>query len=430
LTSRQADLEGDLPYNFAVHAVDAGLFGLGLGLASFVSVVPLFLATVTSSPLVIGLIGAVHPLGWHLPQLATARRVSRLHRLMPMILRTTVNERLPFFGLALLALASPRLAPAAVVIATYGLVLWIGLGGGLTATAFQAMVAKIVPAHRRGLFYGVKTAAANLLIAAGAVLAGRSIDGMGGPNAFALCFAGAGLFTVLSWIALARTREPSAPPPGEGRDLGPFRTRLKAILRGDRAFQWYVVVRVLTQVAIMATAFFIVYGVQELGMTAAMAGVLTAVFAISQTVGNPLMGWLGDRAGRRLVLVAGMACALAASLVAWAAPSLDWFYLVFILAGLAYVATWTVPLAMILEFGDESDLTAYVGLSNTLFAPSVVLAPLVGGWLAQQFGFGATFAVSALGAAAAMVVLVAFLEEPRRGRTVPGTAGGGAPAAG
>jgi MFS family permease len=411
VTSLDDRIRSDLPYNFVIHAFDAGFFGLALGLASFVSVVPLFVATMTTSPLLIGLIASVHPLGWHLPQLLTSRRVSRLPRLMPMILVTTISERLPFFALALLALASPHLSPGVVIAGTYLLVLWIGMGGGLTATAFQTLVAKIVPRERRGLFYGVKTASANLPLAVGAVLAGRAIERFEAPGGFALCFALAGVATGISYFVLARTREPATAPPDPPADSA-FRRDLWRILRTDANFRWYVTLRVLTQVAIMATAFYIVYGIQELGLTAAAAGVMTGLLALAQTAANPVMGWAGDRVGYRAMIGFGMLCAAAAALVAWRAPSVGWFYLVFTLAGLAYVATWTVPLSMILQFGTDANRASYIGLGNTLFAPSVVLAPLLGGYLAQTAGYGATFLTSAAGAVAAIVVLALRLREP------------------
>jgi hypothetical protein len=81
-----------------------------------------------------------------------------------MILKMTAGERVPFFGLALVAALSPRLPAGLTLVLTFGLVLLIVIGGGLTATPFQAMVAKIIPPRRHGAFYGLKTSSANLLL--------------------------------------------------------------------------------------------------------------------------------------------------------------------------------------------------------------------------------------------------------------------------
>lgn len=407
---------GDMRHNFTVHTIDAGFFGLALGVASFVSVLPLFLATFTDSPLAIGLIASIQPLGWHLPQLLTADRVNRLRRYMPMILRATTMERVPFFLLAGLAWASPRLPAAATVLLTYALVLWIGIGGGLTSTPFQALVAKIIPRSRQGAFYGLKTGAANLMLAIGAVAAGAILGRWPGGAGFALCFVLAGLATGVSWAFLAWTREADAEPVvrlASGQAPERLRARAGRILASDVNFRWFLVARTAAQTTVMASAYYTVYAIQRFGAGPATAGYLTAAFALAQTVGNPLMGWLGDHWGHRRTMALGMLAGAAGAGVALAAPSASWLFAAFVLTGIANVAAFTLPLALNLRFGAPDQRTAYIGLSSSLTAPSIVLAPMVGGWLAGAAGFRAAFAVAAAGGLVAAAVLLARVREPR-----------------
>ena len=101
------------------------------------------------------------------------------------------------------------------------------------------------------------------------------------------------------------------------------------------------------------------------------------------------------------------------ALIAWLAPSLGWFYLVFVLAGVANVAIWTIGLAVILEFGSEAERPLYIGLANTLVSPAIILAPFLGGWLADTMGFQATFAVSTLSGLVAALILHILIRDPR-----------------
>jgi MFS family permease len=140
---------------------------------------------------------------------------------------------------------------------------------------------------------------------------------------------------------------------------------------------------------------------------------MTSVFMGAQIVTNPLMGWIGDRWRHRTVMGVGAYAAAASALLAWLAPSLNWFYLVFALAGIANVAAWTIGLAMTLEFGSEAERPAYIGLANTLVAPSAILAPLIGGWLADTTGYPATFLVSVIGALATALVLQILVRDPQ-----------------
>jgi len=68
----------NLKHNFTVNLLDGGLFGFGLGFASFTTMIPLFVATLTSSATLIGLVPAIHNVGWQLPQLLMAKRIARM----------------------------------------------------------------------------------------------------------------------------------------------------------------------------------------------------------------------------------------------------------------------------------------------------------------------------------------------------------------
>jgi MFS family permease len=125
------------------------------------------------------------------------------------------------------------------------------------------------------------------------------------------------------------------------------------------------------------------------------------------------MGWLGDRLGHRAMLIAGSIAVTLSSLIAWGAPSLNWMYLVFILSGLANVAYWTIGMAITTEFGNEETRPTYIGLSNTLVAPFTIIAPLLGGWIADSAGFQATFMVSAVGGLVTAGLLFWLVRDPR-----------------
>jgi predicted MFS family arabinose efflux permease len=104
------------------------------------------------------------------------------------------------------------------------------------------------------------------------------------------------------------------------------------------------------------------------------------------------------------------------SLLAWGGPSIGWLYPVFILAGLANVAYWTIGMAMTVEFGTEETRPTYIGLSNTLVAPASFLAPLLGGWIADAAGFQTTFMISAVVGLVTAAMLFWMVRDPRHVR--------------
>lgn len=158
-------------FHFAVNVADGGFFGLGLGFASYVTVIPLFVASLTDSSVIIGLIASLHTIGWQLPQLLTANRVAGMTRYKPLVMFMTLHERWPFFGLMVVALLIGTIPTWLALVLTLIFVSIQSLGGGFAATSWQSMIAKIIPSTLHGTFYGVQSAAANLLSSGGAVLA-------------------------------------------------------------------------------------------------------------------------------------------------------------------------------------------------------------------------------------------------------------------
>jgi MFS family permease len=148
-------------------------------------------------------------------------------------------------------------------------------------------------------------------------------------------------------------------------------------------------------------------------MDAVTAGYLTATLTVAQTLANIGMGWLGDRLGHRNMLIIGAVSALLSSLAAWGAAPIVWFYPAFALAGVTYVSIWTIGMAMTVEFGTPADRPVYIGMSQTLNAPATLLAPLIGGWIADTAGFIPTFSISAASAVVMIGILVLRVREPR-----------------
>lgn len=405
-----------LRHNVKVNLLDGGFFGLAIGFGSFSTILPLFVASMTDSATLIGLVPAIHAAGWLLPQLFTAGYTSRLRRYKRTVLMSTIHERLPFLGLALVAFFLPTLGMQAGLVLTFLMLIWQGLGGGFTANPWTSMISKIIPAESRGTFFGVQGAAANLSISAAAVAAGYLLNSIDAPFDFIACFLIACLFFALSWLFLALNREPADYEKIIEENPPPFWHGAVRILKRDVNFNWFLTARILSQFATMGFAFYIVYALRRFQMDPVTAGYLTAALTIAQTVANAGMGWLGDRVGHRLMLILGAASALISSLLAWWAPSLSWFFPIFVLAGFANVSIWMNGMTMTVDFSGEQERPFYIGLAQTLTAPATIIAPLIGGRVADTLGFVSTFAWSALLSLVVMMILVLLVKDPRNTR--------------
>jgi len=414
LTPLEKSIREDLKHNITVNLWDGGMFGIALGFASFGTILPLFVASMTNSALLIGLVPAIHAVGWQFPQLFTASHVSRLRRYKRNVLMMTIHERVPFLGFAVIALLLPVIGTQASLIITFLLLTWQGLGGGFTANSWTSMISKIIPPESRGTFFGFQAGLANLFISFAAVGAGYLLHYLPSHLDFATCFFIASIFFGLSWVALSLTREPVDTERVIPEEPTHFWDDSKKILRRDPNFSWFLIARFLSQFAIMGFSFYIIYALRRFNMNVVTAGYLTATLTISQTIANAGMGWLGDKYGHRLMLILGAVTALASSILAWNASSIAWFYPMFALAGLTYVSIWTSGLAMTVDFGNEAERPIYIGLSQTLTAPATIIAPLLGGWVADSTGFIPTFSFSTILSVIVICILVFLVKDPRK----------------
>lgn len=418
LSPIEAIIRKNLRFNFLVGLFDGGAFGLGMGFGSFAAIIPLFVHHMTDSALLIGLVPAIHNMGWQLPQLLTARWIGRLPRYKPLTLAMTVHERLPFLGLAALAFILPGSTTPLVLTLTFLMLIWQGFGAGMAANPWTNLVSKVIPQDLHGTFFGAQSAAFNGFAGVSAIAASVILTQVATPSNFGICFLLTFLFMALSFVCLAFTREPALelPAASSGPRTG-FAREAMIILRRDPNFRMFLVVRVLSQFAGMGFAFYIIYAVREFGMSDANAAILVAFLLVGQVVLGPLMGRLGDVWSHRGMMSIGALGAALSAIIAWRANSASWLYAVFLLEAVAIVAIWTIPLALSVSFArNAAERPFYVGLANTLPAPAAILAPAIGGFIADTTGFDLMFMLSAVAGLMMALVLWFLVKDPEPAR--------------
>jgi len=417
MTSIETHVQKHLRFNFIVGMFDGGFFGLGAGFASSAAIIPLFVSQLTHSALLIGLVPAIHNVGWQLPQLLTAGWISRAKRYKPLMLWMTIHERVPYLGLAIVALCVPFTTKQTALIMTFLMLIWQGLGSGLAANPWMNMVTKVMPQELHGTFFGTQSAAYNGMAGLSAIIAGLILEKMASPYNYSLCFALTFGFMCVSYAFLSTTREPESPPNPSDPSYTYLDQSLE-ILKRDTNFQIFLGIRMLSQFAAMGFAFYVIYAVRQFGMSDAAAGIMVAILLIGQVILSPLMGRWGDRWSHRGMMSLGALGAALSALLAWRATSASWFYAVYILEAIATVAIWTVPNALSVSFAkNEEERPLYIGLSNTLCAPVTILAPVLGGWLADAASFGVTFIISAACGVLMTAALWFVMKDPTKAKS-------------
>lgn len=415
-TEYQAQVQRHYRRNFTVNILDFACYFWGMSFASIVTILPLYLSHLTTSPLLIGLVPALGSVLWFLPQLFTANYVERLERKLPFILLISINERWPYLALGLSILLWPHVGPTLSIVLFFLLLSIVRLSGGLGGAAWQDYIAKIIPLGRRGLFFGLSNSLGGVLGAGGAAFSAYLLNRLPFPTSFAYCFLMAFVANVLSWSFLAMGKEPprlsTKPPISQGE----YFRRLPDILRRDRNFFAYLLSRIVIVLGGMASGFFTIYAVQRFQIPDQTAGWFTTVLLGSQALSNPLLGHLGDRRGHKLVMEIAACLGVVTLILLLTASHIGWFFPVFALYGCSSSGFMLAGMSIILEFSRPEDRPTYIGLANTCAAPFWALAPLAGGWIVSTLGYRALFTVALGFSLTGWLLLHCLVQEPRRSK--------------
>ncbi len=425
----------DTTWNFSVGLWDITFITLGISFISRETVVPVLVSQLTDSKLVIGLIPAMWSLGLYLPQLLTANWAESMPYKKPFVMVIGFFlERLPYLliGLAILffAVESPTVALVAVLVG-------IGMastGAGLGTPPWLDMIAKVIPVRRRGIWLGLGHGLGQLMGVVGAYFVGRILVSRAFPGNFALLFFIAFGFVVVSWMGLAATREPVSEVTKKTVPLIRYLGRVTTVLKRDINYRRYLISKSMVNLGGMSAGFFAVYGTEMFALDGRGVGLLTAVLVGTQAVLNPLCGLLADRVGHKTVLagaalfvvVAPLSALIVGSAAADGATAgsiMSPFALgtvpiglvvTFVFLGTFLAADHTSSLPIILEFSAPEDRPTYIGMTNTLLAPILIGAPILGGWLAGALGYIAMFGAALVVGTIALVLMVFWVREPRR----------------
>ena len=403
------------PHNVLVNTLDLSAFYFADSFVSINTIMPVFAATLTKNPIIIGLIPAIVNAGWFFPQLFMAGYVQSLKKKLPFALRLALLERIPFLLMPIFAFLLPQMAKQQAVTLLLLLMILRGLGSGLVALSWQELIATVIPITHRSRFFGFSRVVGQTMGIIGSAIAGLVLSSFPYPTNYGLGFS---ITVVAQWISFyffSQNREPKPAPtlpeapalplePGVTAPEAPSAPAAKPkmidfnlfgrILRTDHNLQRYLVARSLLFFGNMATAFLAVYGLQKFSLDDGAAALFTGLIFLSGIVGYAVFGVLGDRIGPKKILMIAQVIWLFGMVVALSAASIGVYYLVFVAFGLNSAGMILGDSILVMELGDEQHRATYLGLTRSLTGVFVLLAPFVAGWLVEGFGYPLMFALS------------------------------------
>jgi MFS family permease len=415
--------------NFALTALNGALFQFAQALVEPSLVLTTwFVGRLTSSNLLLGLVVPLGQAGWFLPQVFVSTLVQRMERKKPIYLTAAVIRVIVWSSLAVTVWLIDD--STILLLGFFTLYAIAQLAAGPAGLAFFDVVAKTVPARRRGRLFATRMFAGGILALGASWIVNVTLDdpNLPFPHDIALLLT---LFSVMllpAFATFAIIREPPGTAITERVGIRKQLRRAGQILRENPAYRTYTIIRLILGLTSVALPFYSVYAKNVLGAEAGMAGIYAAAATGAKLLSNPILGWISDRKGNLLVLKLltggrGLTLLLAFLLVgvvsilqlegAWL-PYLA--LLLFFLDGALFPAGIMAGSNFLVELAPETERAIYLGLTNTL-SGVVTLLSVLGGLLVDLFGFGGLFGVSMVLCGVGFI-LTARLPEPRENQQV------------
>ncbi len=279
--------------------------------------------------------------------------------------------------------------------------------GSLTASI--VLVASVVPQNRSGFALGMMQAAVSIGHAVGPLIGGFAADALGYRASFQigalLTFIGGLMvfFGIRENFVRASNASASAPGPGF----------MKIILIPGFLISVLVMFGVRLSNSMASPSFPLI--VKEIiGSSAALnsiAGSVIAVAALTGAIAAALLGHIGDRVGRRCVLIGCCVVACLASVGHFFVASLPALFLVRILFGFAVAGMLPAANAVIHGIIDKRSIGKAYGLSSSISILGNAVGPSLGGFLAMQAGLRMPFLFTGIAQMSMAVLIMLFFKE-------------------
>ena len=205
------EVKKNFKHNFFANLMDACFWFFGESFAASYTIMPVFISTLTDSPILIGLIPALDGAGWFLPQLFLARTLEGKNRRMPMVRIFGIFDRVPFLFLALGAYLIPQVNKQAALILVLVIYTIKVFSSGLMALPWQELIATVIPVSHRGRYWGYSLILGKLMGLVSATITGIILVSITYPYNYATMFL-IGFFAVsISYVFLNMNIEPEIP---------------------------------------------------------------------------------------------------------------------------------------------------------------------------------------------------------------------------
>jgi MFS family permease len=437
--------------NYLLGIGNGTLVNFGMAFVDPFTVLPVFIARMGGSSLLVGLVSALYGAGWFLPQVFVSGMVESRRRVMGIYRQMAVLRILTFAAATLtIFLVSPQKPALFLTLFITGLLL-TNIGAGIAGIPFLEITSRTIPTIRRGRFFGLRRFIGGVLGIGAGVFVGiilnenTSAVGASGwiagtahsiagslnlvghdfPVNYGILFLLGGFLISIGILLFCFVEEVPAKVVHQPRRLLEHLTTGFSIIRSDANYRLFYLVRICWQFSAMAFPFYSTFAVGDLGFSESTVGVFVSLWVGSGVISNVIWGRILDRKGNKLVLIITAGLSIIPPITGLA---LDYLHAgsgpvrssafvfamiasTFFINGLIRSGRFISNITYLLEVAPEDKRPLYVGFMNSFTFP-LMLSPVIGGLILTLAGIRVLFLASVC-FAVANLILSSRLREPR-----------------
>jgi len=383
--------------NFILGISNGIFFNIGLAFLSGSTVLPIFMAHLTDSKVLIGLATSIENIGWHLPQLFVAAATIHYSRQLGVYTRAAILRTVAFLGIVVSIFILGDNNHSLLLILFFLLFTFFAVSGGLAAVSFMDIVGKTIPANKRGTYFGMRMFIGGGLAALSGILVKNILGGYSFPTNFGLLFSLALVTVIIGLASFAMVKEPVLANPRPHKSLKENCREAFLLFQTDATYKLLFLVRITIGAFTLAYPFYILYAQKTLNIKPEAAGIFLSFEMLGYLVSNILWAYLSNRINNRMVLLLSAACSVFPPVIAltnwlWPLP-VGLYALAFFFLGATNSGLFVGFFNYLLEIAPEEKRPLYVGFIHTVIFPTYFLSTL-GGIIIQLTNFRVLFALT------------------------------------
>lgn len=389
--------------NFIGGLWHGAFLALGVSLTQPTTIISAFIADLTGSTVWVGGLSTVLTIAGALPQLFVARWIEPRPRKMPYLM-TAIYLRVISWGvLAWLIYAIGDQQPLILAWILVGMLTIFYAGGGLGNIPYTDIIGKIIPAERRGAFFGGREALAGPLAVGAALVARQILAHTAYPNNYALLFGLAALSLGVASLGFWVMREPvTSLEEIPVHSWGDYWQKMKET---SKKLKVLILIELLTGFSLMALPFYVVFAREKIGAPPDAIGWFLLAQILGGVLANLLWARLVDRTGSRKMLVVCGSISTITPLLAITLAPFGWqaLLVVFFLAGATFTGRKVGFQSALLELAPAAERPTYAGLNAVLILPIAFLT-LIAGLFLQHGSYTTFFILTSVFIAAGTII--------------------------